>query len=140
MTLPPTAGLPRSQVAATAAGAANNRQERGDVIGLHAGIHGDIDLARRQDAEEIGIAAIAGQAGRGAEPREDALFRVAPVEFWRGGGENRMGQRTSGTHFERPDRSAIIDPGSVRIAEKNFPHKGLAHHTKPRSHLRSSGR
>ncbi len=67
------------------AGTGDDGQEGVDVIRLQAAIHGDVHVAGRHHAEEIGISAIAGELGPGLQLLEAALVLFAAIEFGRGG-------------------------------------------------------
>ena len=70
MTRPPALGVPPSQVVMTPPAPDDDRNQRQHVIGLELGLDHEIDVARRQHAIGVAVAAVAREPHRVLDPAE----------------------------------------------------------------------
>src|SRR5438552_19191235 len=110
-----------------AAGTFDDRDKGSDIIGLHMRIKCQIDLARRQNTKEIGIAAIACQPCSLTQTLQHILLCIRPVELRCGGGEGGIGQRSRRPSGELAACSLMERPGPFWIAVEGLANEGLVH-------------
>jgi hypothetical protein len=114
-----------------AAGAADDWQERQHVIGLELGLDHEVDVARRQHAIGVAVAAVARQPRGLLDPAENRA--VVRFHQQRAGGEqHRLGELGADAHAQiaRPGRAAIRRPPAV--ATEALADEGLVHHAEHR--------
>ena len=124
---PPALGATALPGRDDAAGAGDDRDQRQHVVGLELGLDDQIDMAGRQHAIGVAVAAVAREPHRVLDPAEGRA--VGLVHQQRAGGEqHRLGEVGAGPHLQRAlaRRTAVVRRAAV--AAEAFAGERLVHH------------